>query len=65
MFSQFISQADGPQVYLITSLLIFLAFFIIVTILLFSMRKNHINYMSDMPLHDTNDQPLTTAEYEN
>ncbi len=65
MFSQFLSQADGPQGYLITSLAIFLVFFIVVTLLLFSMRKQHISYMSDMPLNDTIDEPLTTTEYEN
>ncbi len=65
MFSQFISQAEGPQVYLITSLAIFLVFFIVVTLLLFSMRKQHISYMSDMPLHDSIGEHLTTAAYEN
>ena len=54
MFKQFIEHAQSAQVYLLSSLAIFLIFFIVVSVLLFGMRKQHVDYMSDMPLHDTN-----------
>jgi cbb3-type cytochrome oxidase subunit 3 len=52
MFRQFIDQSLGADVYLITSLGIFLVFFLVVTIMLFTMNKKHINYMSELPLTD-------------
>lgn len=52
MFKQFIDNTIGADVYLITSLGIFLVFFIIVTVMLFTMNKKHISYMSDLPLND-------------
>ena len=62
MFKQFIEQAQNAQVYLLSSLAIFLIFFIVITVMLFYMQKQHIDYMSDMPLHDTNSEPLISAE---
>jgi len=62
MFKQFIEQAQSAQIYLISSLAIFLLFFIVITVMLFYMRKQHVEYMSDMPLHDTNSELLTGAE---
>lgn len=52
MFKQFLDQANDSQIYLITSLGIFLLFFIIVTVLLMTMKKDEVNYMSDLPLND-------------
>lgn len=49
MFKQFISSVDGSQVYLITSFGIFLLFFIVVSIMLFLMKKDYIKHMSEMP----------------
>ncbi len=62
MFKQFIGHAQNTQIYLLSSLAIFLVFFIVVTIMLFYMRKQHVEYMSDMPLRDTNSELLTDAE---
>lgn len=53
MFKQFTEGLSGGQVYLISSLGIFLVFFVVVAVLLFRMRKPHVNYMSDLPLSDT------------
>lgn len=53
MFKQFIHNINGDQVYLITSLGIFMLFFIVVTVMLIRIRKNYTDYMSDMPLHDS------------
>lgn len=52
MFKQFTENISGTQAYLLFSLGIFLAFFIVVTILLIRLRKSHIDHMSDLPLHD-------------
>jgi len=63
MFKQFTENISGNQVYLIASLGIFLIFFIVVTIMLMRLHKQHIEHMSDLPLHDgqsstANDLPL-------
>ncbi len=62
MFKQFTENISGNQVYLITSLAIFLVFFIVVTVMLLRSRKDHNDYMSDMPLKDSfveSDTPLS------
>lgn len=62
MFKQFTENISGHQVYLLFSLGIFLVFFIVVTILLIRIRKQHITYMSSLPLQDTSVQPLNDAQ---
>lgn len=52
MFKQFLDQADGHQGYMIASLAIFLGFFILVAILLLVMKKDTVNYMSNLPLEE-------------
>jgi hypothetical protein len=52
MFEQFTANLTEPQKYLISSLGLFFVFFIVVTILLIRLKKQHVNYMSDMPLED-------------
>lgn len=52
MFKQFTADIAGNQVYLISSLGIFLIFFIVVTIMLIRLRKDFTDHMSDLPLHD-------------
>ncbi|MDA9555446.1 hypothetical protein N9R54_04355 [Pelobium sp.] len=51
MFKQFINTLNGNEVYMLFSLFIFFAFFIGATIALFKMKKTHLEYMSDIPLH--------------
>lgn len=53
MFKQFTENLSGNQVYLISSLGIFVVFFIVVTVLLIRLRKQHVDYMSDLPLEDS------------
>ena len=53
MFKQFTENINGNQIYLLASLGIFLVFFIVVAILLIKLRKNHVDYMSDLPLDDS------------
>jgi len=52
MFKQFSTLINGNEVYLLTSLGIFLLFFIIVALMLLRMRKDTINYMSALPLNE-------------
>lgn len=54
MFKQFLDNATGYNSYLLTSLGIFMLFFILVAVLLLRMKKQDINYMSDLPLNDEN-----------
>ncbi len=53
MFKQFTEDVSGNQVYLLSALGIFLLFFIVVTILLIRLRKQHIDHMSALPLQDS------------
>jgi len=52
MFKQFLHQVDDKQVYLLTSLGIFFLFFIMVGVMLLLMKKEEVNYMSQLPLND-------------
>jgi hypothetical protein len=52
MFKQFTENLSGSQVYLISSLGIFVVFFVVVTVILFRLKRQHVSYMSDLPLED-------------
>ena len=51
MFSQ-LKDLDGGEMYLITSLLMFMVFFIIVGIYLLKLCKKHVNFMKQMPIKE-------------
>ncbi|WP_167335393.1 hypothetical protein [Pedobacter kyungheensis] len=51
MFEQ-LKNLAGREYYLISSLLLFMVFFIIVSIYLIKLSKNHISNMSELPLKD-------------
>ncbi len=52
MFKQFIQNFYDSQIYLITSLWLFLIFFAVVAVMLFTMKKSHVEYMSSLPLNE-------------
>jgi cbb3-type cytochrome oxidase subunit 3 len=54
MFKQ-ITELNGDESYLIFSLFMFLAFFILVGIMLVRMNKDYADEMSQMPLEETDD----------
>ncbi len=56
MFKQFLDQVDGNQGYLLSSLGIFMLFFILVAVLLLTMKKDEIKYMSELPLNEESDE---------
>lgn len=62
MFKQFTEHINGNQVYLIFSLFIFLVFFVVVTLLLLRIRKQHVDYMSDIPLNDCTDNDINFSK---
>ncbi|MGE6219071.1 hypothetical protein [Nubsella zeaxanthinifaciens] len=51
MFKQ-IKDLAGGEFYLILSLLIFMAFFILVTVYLLKMNKQHLVEMSNLPISE-------------
>jgi len=53
MFDQFVKDVSGKQMYLIFSLWIFLVFFVVVSILLYITKKQHVDHMSALPLEDS------------
>ncbi len=58
MFKQFLSNVTGTNIYLITSLWIFLIFFLLVAIMLIKANKKHIKYMSELPLNDNKEEVI-------
>lgn len=52
MFRQFLDKVQGVDIPMITSLLIFFIFFILVGTYLFIVDKKHLKYMSNLPLND-------------
>ena len=48
MFKQ-ITNLQGDEIYLIISLWIFIVFFVAVGCMLFFMKKDHIQYMKEIP----------------
>ena len=51
MFNQ-IRDLAGGEFYLITSLLMFMVFFIVVTVYLLKLNKRHVAMMSNLPIED-------------
>lgn len=62
MFKQFTEHIDGNQAYLMFSLFIFLVFFIVVALLLLRLRKQHVDYMSDIPLNDCTENDINLSK---
>lgn len=62
MFKQFTENISGNQIYLLSSLGIFLVFFIVVTVLLMRLHKSHVDHMSDLPLQDNLINPSQTSQ---
>lgn len=52
MFKQFSNLIDGKEIYLLSSMSIFVLFFLIVGVIILMMKKDEIKYMSELPLKD-------------
>ncbi|WP_026994988.1 hypothetical protein [Flectobacillus major] len=55
MFKQFIDKVEGADTFMITSFIIFMAFFVVVSLYLFVMDKNYLTKMQNLPLEDNQD----------
>ena len=55
MFKQ-ITNLPGDEIYLITSLWIFLIFFVVVGLMLFFMKKDYIQYMKEIPFEESDEE---------
>ncbi|MBU1095717.1 MAG: CcoQ/FixQ family Cbb3-type cytochrome c oxidase assembly chaperone [Ignavibacteriae bacterium HGW-Ignavibacteriae-2] len=61
MFSNNLSSIEGVSVYAIISLIIFVTFFIGITIWVIKADKNYLNHMENLPLENDN-QDITILE---
>lgn len=57
MFKQFLKEVVGADVFMVTSFLIFLVFFIAVAVWLVKADKNYLERAKQVPLNDA-DTPL-------
>lgn len=53
MLSKYLSSIEGISAYPIFSLFVFVPFFVLVTIWVFKLDKQFLNYMGGMPLDDS------------
>lgn len=56
MFRNLLHKIQGADLPMISSLLIFFTFFVLVAIYLIIIDKNHLKYMSNLPLADDKDK---------
>ena len=56
MLTEYLSAIEGVEKYPIISLLIFIPFFLFVTIYIFRLKKEYLKYMSSLPLDDTDEK---------
>lgn len=59
-----ITNLNGDEIYLIISLWIFFVFFVVVAIMLFTMKKDFVRYMERIPLEDGEDSENETEKLE-
>lgn len=52
MFKQFLNKVQGADIPMISSLLIFFVFFLLVGTYLLIMDKKHVKYMSQLPINE-------------
>jgi len=56
MFKEVLQSIEGIEFYTIVSMIIFILFFIGMTIWLFKVNKNYIKDMSELPLESDNNE---------
>lgn len=56
MLSKVLGSIDGIASYPIISLMIFLPFFILVTVWIFRLDKRYLKHMSELPLQDSQEE---------
>lgn len=56
MFKEVLQSIEGVEFFTIVSMLLFILFFVGMTIWLFKVDKNYIKTMSDLPLNEENNE---------
>lgn len=54
MFKQFIDKIPGADVFMVTSFVTFMVFFVLVGLYLLIVDKNYIRQVANLPLDDSN-----------
>lgn len=62
MYKEILQSIEGVEIYPIISLIVFVLFFIVVTIRLFRMDKNYINKMKQLPLNNEDNKKINSGE---
>lgn len=62
MYKEILQSIEGVEIYPIISLIVFVLFFIVVTIRLIRMDKNYINEMKQLPLNNEDNKKINPGE---
>ncbi len=62
MYKEILQSIEGVEIYPIISLIVFILFFIAVTIRLIKMDKNYINKMKQLPLNNEENKKINSGE---
>ncbi|MCX8104798.1 MAG: cbb3-type cytochrome c oxidase subunit 3 [Ignavibacterium album] len=62
MYKEILQSIEGVEIYPIISLIVFVVFFIVVTVWLIRMDKNYINEMKQLPLNNEDSYKLNSGE---
>lgn len=62
MYKEILQSIEGVEIYPIISLIVFVVFFIVVTIWLIRMDKNYINEMKQLPLTKDDNNKINSGE---
>ncbi|MFN3872149.1 MAG: cbb3-type cytochrome c oxidase subunit 3 [Ignavibacterium sp.] len=62
MYKEILQSIEGVEIYPIISLIVFILFFIVVTIRLIKMDKNYINKMKQLPLNNEDNKKINSGE---
>lgn len=62
MYKEILQSIEGVEIYPIISLIVFVLFFIVVTIRLIRMDKNYINEMKQLPLNNEDNKKINSGE---
>lgn len=62
MYKEILQSIEGIEIYPIISLIVFILFFIVVTIRLVRMDKSYINKMKKLPLNNEDNKKLNSGE---
>lgn len=62
MYKEILQSIEGVEIYPIISLIVFILFFIVVTIRLIKMDKNFINKMKQLPLNNEENNKINSGE---